>query len=271
MYVIYYGSIAIASTEHEKFPITSAILVQKKNTADVFTFTMPPSNPYSTLPQIRKDLVTIKMDGNIVFVGDVISERLTFDNSREFTCQGCLAWLHDALRYNFSVVGQEVWAYFTNMLTRYRELIGNSKRQLHAGNCTVNGTITVDHRRNNFSFFNLMGELITTNGGIVLPRYVDDKIVLDFLADNGVSGQTVRFGENLLDLEHYISAENIATVVYAFGKDGLTISTVNQGKAYIANEKLVAQYGWVALSASYDTDDVETLFRAAQDCALIFL
>lgn len=78
----------------------------------------------------------------------------------------------------------------------------------------------------------------------------------------GISDQVIRFGENLLDIEEYITAENIFTVLVPLGarqenQDGsqggrLTIKSVNNNLDYLENQTAINLFGKIVRTAEWD-------------------
>lgn len=78
----------------------------------------------------------------------------------------------------------------------------------------------------------------------------------------GISDQVIQFGENLLDIKEYITAENIFTILIPLGKkeeteDGsagkrLTIESVNDGLDYIVNQTAVNLFGKIWRTNTWD-------------------
>lgn len=265
MYVIYYNGKAIASTGHPKFPIISGTLEQAKNTADVFTFTLPNTNPERDTPQIRSGIITLKKDGVLLFKGDVLSTSIKFDNSREIVCQGCLAWLND-ISTNTISMADTVLNRFNATVDRYNELC-KSTRQIVKGQCLNKpaATLKIYTTEEYMTLFEYFRQTIEKKGGMMLIRYSGEDAVLDYLVSKGkTSKQTIYFGQNLLDLENYVSAETTASVIYPKGKDGITISSVNDGKVYLRNEPLYAKYGNISVPMKFDSETPQELKDDAQ-------
>lgn len=96
-------------------------------------------------------------------------------------------------------------------------------KKLYLGTVTVtdpdnNGVLVRSSESSISSWEAVSGRLIDMLGGYVMVRETDGKYYVDYLAElTEKSNQTVEFGENLLDLEEHIDAENIVTVLYPFG------------------------------------------------------
>ena len=99
-----------------------------------------------------------------------------------------------------------------------------------------------------------------------MPRYEGGNIFLDYLdTTNRVSDQQIIFGNNLLNLDDFISMDSTATVIYPTGNNGLTVESVNPtGKPYIINNAMYNRYGMIATAAKFDTDDAAELYSQAK-------
>ena len=233
MYTVYYDGEAISAGGNPHFAMTSAVLTQAINTADSFSFTLPATHPYRDIPQARQGIVRVDINGQTVFVGDVVEIKTAFDNSRTFECQGCLAWLNDVCNTKTDTPTQTARVFATDEF------------------------ITI------FEYFS---QLIAKKGGILMPRYEGGNIFLDYLdTTNRVSDQQIIFGSNLLNLDDFISMDSTATVIYPTGNNGLTVESVNPtGKAYIINNAMYNRYGMIATAAKFDTDDAAELYSQAK-------
>ena len=264
MYVIYYDDLAVAANNHPDFSIIAGELTQNINAADEFKFTLPPGNPYRGKLEVRRGIITLKRKSEIVFKGDIISIREKFDKSLECVCQGCLAWLNDVCNAKITQAST-TQAFFETRMTRYNELC-SPKRYISRGNCTLTDTpVSILHENEYTSVFETLSELLALKGGIFLPRYSGNSIYLDYLADKGrTSAQRIVFGENMLDFDNFITADETATAIFPTGKDGINISSVNPtGKAYIVNEALSARYGMISQAVSFDAETPSDLYDAA--------
>lgn len=68
------------------------------NTAGSLTITVPVGNiGYDSLKQLTSEIV-VKQDGKEIWSGRILSEKRNFQNSRELTCEGELAYLNDTVQ-----------------------------------------------------------------------------------------------------------------------------------------------------------------------------
>ena len=266
MYTVYYDGEAISAGGNPHFAMTSAVLTQAINTADSFSFTLPATHPYRDIPQARKGIVRVDINGTTVFVGDVVEIKTAFDNSRTFECQGCLAWLNDVCNTKTDTP-TTVADSFKRRMKIYNDNCAASRKMI-AGRCTNKPTQTarVFATDEFITIFEYFSQLIAAKGGILMPRYEGGNIFLDYLDTiNRVSDQQIIFGSNLLNLDDFISMDSTATVIYPTGNNGLTVESVNPtGKPYIINNAMYNRYGMIATAAKFDTDNASELYSQAK-------
>ena len=107
----------------------------------------------------------------------------------------------------------------------------------------------------------ILDKLVASNGGYLRIRKQKGIRYLDYLESyDRTSLQTIRFGENILDLTEYISAAEIATVLIPLGKSldeeqgggRLTIASVNNGKDYIEDKEAITLYGRITRTEVFE-------------------
>ena len=272
MFVVYYDGKAISASENPHFAMSKATLEQAVNSADRFSFTLPANHPYRDLPEPRQGIVRIKNNGQTVFVGDVVEVKTSFDNSRTFECQGCLAWLNDVC--NTKTTEQTtVSSTFAKRLEIYNSLC-DSKRKIVRGNCEnrPNAVVRIFTPDSFITIFEYFSTLISQKGGMMLPRYSGDTVVLDYVETSSrKSNQKIAFGTNLLNLDDFLSAAGTATAIYPTGKDGITIGSVSaDGKDYIVNDALYSRYGMIAKPMQFEAETKAELLSQAKAVANLY-
>lgn len=87
-----------------------------------------------------------------------------------------------------------------------------------------------------------------------------------------VSTQAIRFGENLLDFQKYVKAEDIKTAIIPIGApigaNNVTIKTAegHDGTDYIYSPEAVELYGWICDKVDFpDINNPNTLLKKAQE------
>ena len=115
--------------------------------------------------------------------------------------------------------------------------------------------------------------LVNVYGGYLRVRQQGGIRYLDYLTNyGGINTQTVRFGENILDLTSEIDASEIITVLIPQGAetDGgrVGISSVNNGKDYIEDDAAIGRWGriWGYALFGEITDPQELLEQPGITC-----
>lgn len=103
-------------------------------------------------------------------------------------------------------------------------------------------------------------------------KYNDIKSKMDVKQYGKVSTQAIRFGENLLDFQKYVKAEDIKTAIIPIGApigaNNVTIKTAegHDGTDYIYSPEAVELYGWICDKVDFpDINNPNTLLKKAQE------
>jgi hypothetical protein len=194
----------------------------------------------------------------------VIDSETDFYNRQKVTAQGELTFLNDSLLRPYDYTGT-VSGYFTMLINQHNAQV-DSEKQFRVGNVTVtdaNDYIVRSNSEASKTWPEMKSKLLDLLGGYIVPRYEVENGVeveyLDYLSDSGGhNSQPIVFAENLLDLEQYIDASEVCTVLVPYGKsDGdtgirLDIKTVNDGKDYLESETGIALFGRVVGTEVWD-------------------
>lgn len=235
-------------------------LKEKINGVSTLTYSIPFSDRFYDDYLEMKTTVTVYGENKSYpeFKGRLLDQKTTFNGNKLLTFEGELAYLNDIQYppYSFSGSPEE---FFENILNYYNANCSEDKR-INKGIVTVRDANDYITRENQdySSCWNVISEkLVNMLGGYIKLRYVNNERYLDYLIESGnVSNQTIEFGKNLLDLENYINAASIGTVIIPLGaknEDGqrITIESVNDGKKYLENS-LAAEYGRIEKTVIWD-------------------
>lgn len=265
------------------------------NTAGALEITLPVGNAgYEKLERLSSELV-VKRDNDEIWAGRIISEKKNFQNSRVLICEGELAYFNDTTQPPTEYDEINVYAFVEALLNEHNSKVAKNK-QFEIGSITVNDTIS--RITNNETTMDAINEhLIYKLGGHVRVRrvYDEDGVLhryFDYLADYpNTSGQTIRFGQNLLDFTRNWDMSEYATVLMPRGAKlksspiesidaYLDVSSVNGGSRYVTidswiwdsfnfeigiiTDDIVKRYGWVELVVDWEeiTDPNELLQKA---------
>ena len=263
MYKIKYNDAVICTPQFKEFAAIAGKLQEGLNAVSVFSFTLPPKHLYFDSIEGRNGLVKLYDDDNVLFIGDIVNRKENFDCTTEIECQDALGWLNDVVfvKPTFSGAIENYWAY---LLGRYNQE-ASEWRKINIGTVTVQGNISINHDTEFLTIFDLVSELTKLSGGYVSVRYEGEEIFLDYLVQsNTESDQSILFGTNLINLEDFVSEEQIFSRIYPRGKDGLDISSVNDGLTYLTNGITESMFGIVAVTVDFNTESATELKALGQ-------
>jgi hypothetical protein len=185
-----------------------------------------------------------------------------FYNTKQLEFVGEMSYLNDIMYPPYEFSG-DIPAFFNDVLEYYNSKC-SANRKIYAGTITVsdpNNYISRSNEEYSSCWSILKEKLVDLCGGYLVLRYAGDSRYLDYLLEPGThNSQPIEFGKNLLDIERYIDASNLATVIIPQGaqldddsetKARLDIKSVNDGKEYIETS-FVDVYGRIEAVVQWD-------------------
>ena len=237
--------------------IFEPVLTQEMGSAGSFTFRIYKGHPYYKQLKVLTSEVIVYDDDACVFCGRMWRPEQDFDNMVAVTCEGELTYLLDSRQRPFTYTGG-IDGYIGQLLDAHNSQV-DASRQIKKGNIVVSGDggykeWTVQGFSDTRTLLRQLPELF---GGYLRVRHEAGVRYLDYLWDyGGINSQVIRFGENLLDLTHYVDATQIITCLIPQGADveykdeagetqsrAVDITSVNGGVDYIENADAVELYG----------------------------
>lgn len=238
------------------------------NQAGSLEFTLlPGSVMYNELHKL-KTVVTLEQDGEMIFRGRVLETVTDMYNQKEVYCEGELAFLLDSLVRPYKFKGKAA-DLFRQLVTKHNEQVEEYK-QFQVGIITAVGDEDdVDVKGDSYAdtLAEIRSLLVDQHGGYLRIRYEGDVRYLDYVdAFEQTCSQEITFGVNILDIENKVNAQDVCTVLVPVGKDNLTVEKVNGKKDYIEDAELVAQFGRIVKSYTWDdVDDAGKLLALGQE------
>lgn len=228
---------------------------------------LPGSVVYDSLHKL-KTVVTLEQDGELIFRGRVLETVTDIYNQKEVYCEGELAFLLDSIQRTYEFKGKAA-DLFRQLVTRHNEQVEEYK-QFQIGTITaVNDDDTLEVESDSYSatLADIQSLLLDQFGGYLRIRHEGGARYIDYVDTfNQTCSQEITFGVNILDIENKVNAQEVCTVLVPLGKDSLTISDVNGGKDYIEDAELIAQYGRIVKSYTWDdVKDAEKLLYLGQE------
>lgn len=244
------------------------------NKTGSFTFSLPVTNKNGgAIRSLHSEIVVDDIDGAEIYRGRSMGSEPDMYNTTTYTCEGVMAYLLDT-KYPPYVHTGGVEKFLKDLLDYHNSRV-TDKQKIFLGIVTVKDPN--DYLRRESESFNsvlniIQEKLISSYGGLLRMRRVDDKNYLDYLAEYPISDQTARIGENIVDLTRCVDASTVRTVIIPLGaKDEesgkyLDITSVNGGKNYLVDETLVKLYGWIEDTVEFeDVTLPENLLKKGQE------
>lgn len=287
MYKVYADGNLIYFPSSESYSLISPKLTLEVGKAGSFSFGLPSVNlAYNSIRRFKTEIV-VERDNTELFRGRVIEDPKIFDNTKNIYCEGDLAYLMDSVQKNEAYTGT-AHAFFSKVITAHNARV-EEKKQFTVGEVTIEdrsiviaGKIdaeetskfdykqiainaTTNDWKSTYDYIN--DTLIAYCGGYLRTRRENGVNYIDLLADSYGEdiAQSIDFGVNLLDLNQSISVDDFFTVLVPLGDENLTIASVNNGSDELVNEELVAEYGRILKTHTFDSvSKASTLMEDAQ-------
>ena len=261
MYRIYADDNLIYDSRLDDSILTKADLTLEVNKSGSFEFTMYSDNPFYSVIQRLKTIITVYKNDNLIYRGRVINDVTGFFKNKTFTCEGELSFLLDSIIRPFEYKGSPK-ELFKKFITEHNSQVEAVKR-FDIGAVTVTDPNDYIDRSNDSyedTFTNIQNRLLDTHGGyIVITPGVNGRRVINWFAKIPYkSNQKIEFGENLLDFTKTVKGEDIATGLIPLGAkpEGsdkpITIADVNKGLDYIVDKTAAAKYGRIFVTNTWD-------------------
>ena len=146
--------------------------------------------------------------------------------------------------------------------------------QLKIGRITVSGEeVKYDESDYSDTRSAIENKLLNVYGGYIRTRKEKDGYYIDYLKEyEDVEGQTIQFGDNVLDISKYIKSDGIKTCIIPIGATNsatgkpITIKSVNNDMDYIYDQAAVDAFGMIFGTVNYsDVESPEILLKQAQE------
>lgn len=265
MYTIYCDNTLIYDSTLEDYVIGKGQITKELNKSGSFVFTIYSSHTYYNLIQKMKSIITVYKGTELIFRGRVINEVVGFFKDKTFTCEGELGFLLDSIQrpYEFSGTPEEL---LSQLIESHNSQVDEYKR-FKIGTVTVtdpNNYIARSNSEYESTSDNLHSRLLDPLGGYIFitENGLGERVINWYAESPYISGQSIEFGENLLEFTKTNRAEEIATAIIPLGyeienettgeKTRLTIAEVNNGVDYVYNADAVSLYGWIFKVETWD-------------------
>lgn len=243
-----------------QYKVTDPKLTLELNKAGTLTFGVQTThaNKEQIIP-LMSDIVVYE-DAEAIYYGRSITQESDFYKTGKITCEGDLAFLFDSMIRSYDFSGS-ISGFLTLMLNNHNAQVEDRKK-IYLGNVTVTDSNGVMARKSSVparTLTTITDKLINIYDGYIRIRHVGGIKYLDYLADYAHDcTQKIEFRKNLVDLNQFVDATAIRTVLIPLGakqEDSeayLTIESVNGGLDYIENAGAIAAYGRIYESVQWE-------------------
>lgn len=264
--------------EDDYIEATERSLDIQENVADLLTFTLFQNSPVINKIIRFKTEIEVWENYNKVFTGRVIDKIEKMDDigllSYQIICESPLNFLNDSRVGKWDIHPDKAPAseetdesdpnpsiVYENMnIHKTLELIlnnhnskVNNNRKIFIGNIQIKGNVFCYTNRET-SLDIIQSRIVEKKGGILRIREHQGKYYLDYLLENSLGSNIVELGVNLKNIDRHNNLDSIVTRMIPLGQNDITIADVNDGKEYIEDSALVAEYG--VIEQTYKWEDV---------------
>ena len=258
MFACYVDEELLFSTIHiNGREIISGSLNEEINSVSSLEFTLPPSNDMASRVYPHTSVIKLESDGVEIFRGTASSVSKNFRGDTVVSCDGMIALMADIIKEPFTVSSREIESYITAIVQNYNDGVAADK-QIKIGQVVgfEGQTFSVSHSNECKNIFELLKELRSEKGGYIWVSYIGGDVRINYTKSIGKENrQQISFGSNLVNIEGQLEVGTLVTRIWPLGNDGLTIESVNDGKAYLQNEEVELRYGRVDKTIQVDSDD----------------
>ena len=265
----------------DELMLTSAVINKVAGESGSFVFKVPQQNIAYTSFHKLIDYVDVFKDDVLIFSGRVYAIRETFDTQIEVECEGLLAVLNDSIIRPF-LHNDTVENLLLNLIAQHNMQVGSDK-QITVRSVTIEDKNLIAYRdyQEYQTTIERINTLVDSFGGYISVTKTAGGLMFDWLESFTTdAGQTIDFGENLLDITQEETSDDIITVLIPLGKemedaDGmlsgarLTIAGVNDGLDYIeADSTYIQQYGRIVGTKIWDDVTVPSILKSKAQAEL---
>ncbi len=258
----------LADPSLPSYEAQDALLTLQENDSGRLEFVIGSENPeFFCLINLKSEVIVY--DGDFErWRGRVIRQTIENGIQLRVTCRGLMDYLHDGLvpAQMFSGPAADVLA---QILAIFNASGVEGFKKFTAGVVSGIGNISYEMKKA-MKCSALLTALVDEFGGSLKASRDGENNLLHWRLDTAEHrehcAQNVEFGKNLLDFDIEDDGEKLVTVLYGYGKDGLTFSDVNGGQDYVTNTEAQNEFGWVSDCIDFsDVEDAQELLSKTQD------
>lgn len=251
------NQLLFATSQPKGKEIVSGTLTDEINVVSALEFTLPPSNDMAGQITPHASIIRLESDGEEIFRGAASSVSKNFREDTVVSCDGMIALMVDVIKEPFTASSYGIEGYVAAIVKNYNDGV-TADRTIKVGQVAgfEGQTFSVSHSTECKNIFELLKELRSEKGGYIWASYIGGDVCINYTSTIGRrNSQQIAFGSNLVNIEGQLEVGTLVTRVWPLGKEGLTIASVNDGKAYLQNTDVELRYGRVDKTIQVDSDD----------------
>lgn len=242
----------LADPSRPRYAAWDAKIKYADNNSGEMSLTIAPDNPeYQALACLTSELA-VEDDGVEIWRGRLLEPETDIYGRLKLTVKGVLDYLHDTVQPPQTISGTAADV-FSALIAAHNAKPIEARKRFVIGMVNMTAAVSDYKITAGAKTWDVVSKLVKSYGGHISVRRVDGVNYIDWIDEiTDVCSQTVRLGENILDLKKTINVDDLSTVVYAYGKTtggvALGIESVNGGLPYLADSDAIAVFGWVESS-----------------------
>lgn len=251
------NQLLFATSQPKGKEIVSGTLTDEINSVSALEFTLPPSNDMAGQITPHASIIRLESDGEEIFRGAASSVSKNFRGDTVVSCDGMIALMVDVIKEPFTASSYGIEGYVAAIVKNYNDGV-TADRTIKVGQVAgfEGQTFSVSHSTECKNIFELLKELRSEKGGYIWASYIGGDVYINYTSTIGRrNSQQIAFGSNLVNIEDQLEIGTLVTRVWPLGNEGLTIASVNDGKAYLQNTDVELRYGRVDKTIQVDSDD----------------
>ena len=236
---VFQNDVLVYDSRAEDFDLVGLTVTTGLNVGGTAEIVMPFNHPAYDTFQSYKTMVRIYRDGELRFRGRVLYNTDDFLRQRTVTCEGELCLLRDSINRPYKKVGASPRSFFVTMINAHNAQMEVAKR-FNVGQVTVSSASIELENESAEPVLDALNRLVEQVGGyITITEGADGTRTINWLDKlENTSGQTIEFGENLLDFNQ--TGANTVELMTGLIPYGAKIEYIDQqtGELVKTNERL---------------------------------
>lgn len=240
-----------------------------------FNFTMNLSSPAWNKIKPYVSLIEVKdmLENKVIFEGRTLQPKSTMDSSGMFAksivCESVLAYLVDSSQRHAEIHDTTIEDFLQIIIDNHNAQVEPHK-QFKLGNVTVKNTTDNVYRYLGYenTYETIKDKLTKRLGGYIQARREVDGLYLDYLEEVGEYKQStpIKLAHNMQSIDYEIDPTEVITRLVPLGERiesededdtdasqaRLTIESVNGGTDYLDDDDLIAEFGIIEKSETWD-------------------